>query len=603
MKLTKILKLHRLSLMGKLTLSIMMTLVITTLIVTLVINSIVVGMMVSESERIFDGVMKNTRLAIRLEMERVEKVGDDALWDIEHDLEHPDSAYSYLWDGLERAPKAEGLYTAYEPYYYPEYGGWFEPYVLRNDDGSFSKIQLADSHQDYFRREWYINAMKQRTNIWVDPYFNMAGRHNLIITYCMPIHDAKRNNEIVGLLGVDLKMDWLEKLLTEIDRTVDEALAERSLSGIRHGSHTFLVKRDGTYIITPDKKHALKANFFDSIEEEELTTTGSLLRSDFQHGKPGKTLMTVGGEKSYVYYSPVDFTGWMMGIVVPKSEQHSPAYFVVYIIIAIQLLGLIIIFLICLRGIRRASALTRAAYDKDLKTAYDIQMSMLPHPLPLNDQFDVYGHLTPAKSVGGDLYDFSLRDNKLFFCIGDVSGKGIPAALIMTMTLKIFRSVVFFKNKASDIVSQMNDALSKDNEANMFVTLFVGVIDLTTGVMDYCNAGHEAPLVVTANEVSMLPVKPNLAAGLMPGMPYAAQQVQLQRNTTLFLYTDGLSEAENDEPKLYGHERIIDAAQKARQAGMLEVKPFTDHMIKKVHQFVGGADQSDDLTLLTIQIK
>ena len=102
MKLTKILKLHRLSLMGKLTLSIMMTLVITTLIVTVVINSIVVGIMVSESERVFDGVMKNTRLAIRLEMERVEKVGDDALWDIEHDLEHPDSAYSYLWDGLER---------------------------------------------------------------------------------------------------------------------------------------------------------------------------------------------------------------------------------------------------------------------------------------------------------------------------------------------------------------------------------------------------------------------------------------------------------------------------------------------------------------------
>jgi hypothetical protein len=603
MKLTMPLKFQRLSLMGKLTLSIIMTLVVTTMVVTIVINAIVNDMMVSESERVFDGVMKNTQLAIRLEMERIEKVGDDVLWDIEHDLEHADSAYSYLWEGLEKAPHAEGLYVAYAADLYPQYGRWFEPYVLRNNDGRFSKIQLAGQHQDYFKREWYTTAMKKRTNFWVDPYFNMAGDHNMIITYCMPVHDMKSNNRIVGILGIDLKLDWLAKLLQEIDHDIDKALADRASTNNPEGTYTFIAKHDGTYIIHPDMKQALRANFFDQIVEKKMTASESPLHSDFHKGKPGKVLVTIGGVKNYVYYTQLDFTGWMMAIVVPESELNSPAYFVAYVIIAIQLIGLIIIFLICIRGIRRASALTRAAFEKDLKTAYDIQMSMMPHPLPQNDLFDVDGHLTPAKSVGGDLYDFSLHDNKLFFCIGDVSGKGIPAALIMTMTLKIFRAVVFFEDKPSDIVSKMNDELCKDNEANMFVTLFVGVIDLTTGMMDYCNAGHEAPLIVTADDVNTLSVKPNIPVGLMPGMPFAAQQMQLQKNTTLFLYTDGLSEAENDLTQLFGHERITEAAQEARQAGLLEVKAFAEHMKQAVDRFVDGADQSDDLTLLTIQIK
>ncbi|MBO7661294.1 MAG: serine/threonine-protein phosphatase, partial [Bacteroidaceae bacterium] len=174
--------------------------------------------------------------------------------------------------------------------------------------------------------------------------------------------------------------------------------------------------------------------------------------------------------------------------------------------------------------------------------AQNIQMSMLPKtypPYPERNDIEIYGSLTPAKGVGGDLYDFFIRDEKLFFCIGDVSGKGVPASLVMAVTRTLFRNIATHNVEPSHIVETMNMNICEGNDNNMFVTMFVGVLDLATGHLCYCNAGHDAPYIQTAQ----LPCNPNLPVGVMSEWKFTEQETTLNSNTMIFLYTDGLTEA------------------------------------------------------------
>lgn len=246
---------------------------------------------------------------------------------------------------------------------------------------------------------------------------------------------------------------------------------------------------------------------------------------------------------------------------------------------------------------------SKAAIENELKVAHNIQMAMLPKtfpPYPERDDIDVYGVLTPAKDVGGDLFDFYIRENLLFFCIGDVSGKGVPASLVMAVTRSLFRNVSAHTSLPDHIVTALNEALSEGNDTNMFVTLFVGVLDLATGNLSYCNAGHGSPLLI-GNEVSLLPCDANLALGIMPGMTFSKQETKLDPCTTIFLYTDGLNEAEDFLHSQFGLERIMKLAATLQAQGDNTPTTIVKRMDEAVSIFVGGAEQSDDLTMLAIK--
>jgi sigma-B regulation protein RsbU (phosphoserine phosphatase) len=262
----------------------------------------------------------------------------------------------------------------------------------------------------------------------------------------------------------------------------------------------------------------------------------------------------------------------------------------------------------------RDTTAQKAAMESELKIAHDIQMSMLPKtfpPYPERDDIDIYGMLTPAKAVGGDLFDFYIRDEKLFFCIGDVSGKGIPASMFMAVTRSLFRNISAHVVLPEHIAYALNNALTEGNETNMFVTLFTGVLDLATGHLHYCNAGHNAPLLVGCDvedsvphadpQVRELPCLPNLPLGIMGEFQFEAQEVDLDPDTTIFLFTDGLNEAENAFHEQFGDERIMEVAN--RLLAQREHQPIniTYEMFQAVHNFVNGAEQSDDLTMLAIQ--
>ena len=235
--------------------------------------------------------------------------------------------------------------------------------------------------------------------------------------------------------------------------------------------------------------------------------------------------------------------------------------------------------------------------EGELKVASDIQLSMLPKAYtPTADHdLDIYGQQISAKEVGGDLYDYFIIGERLFFCIGDVSGKGVPAALLMAMTLSQFRNVAVYEGDLEKIIKSINKARCDGNDAMMFITFFAGVLDLSTGLLRYCNAGHNKPFIVS-DSIAELPAKPCLPFGIVDDTPYVVREYAMPAGAMLFLYTDGLTEAQNGQHEQFGSERLI-----SHLTDKANCKDQIEKMTLAVQQFAGDAPQSDDLTMLAIR--
>jgi sigma-B regulation protein RsbU (phosphoserine phosphatase) len=230
-------------------------------------------------------------------------------------------------------------------------------------------------------------------------------------------------------------------------------------------------------------------------------------------------------------------------------------------------------------------------------------MGMLPKSFPAfpdRDDIALAAKIVPAKEVGGDLYDFFIENDKLYFIVGDVSGKGIPASLVMAVTCRLFRSIASYLDKPEEIITSLNDSLSDGNESNMFCTAFLGVLDLKTGHLAYCNAGHNAPLVIDHNaNVSAISVEPNLPLGLFSGFPYKGQETKIEKGTMLYLFTDGVNEAENNEKEQFSDERLVSILE--ANAGA-EPKEIVNVTFAEVERHADGANQSDDITVMCIKM-
>ncbi|MBQ8991306.1 MAG: SpoIIE family protein phosphatase [Prevotella sp.] len=241
--------------------------------------------------------------------------------------------------------------------------------------------------------------------------------------------------------------------------------------------------------------------------------------------------------------------------------------------------------------------------QSELKIAHDIQMGMIPTAFPQRQDLDLFASMTPAKEVGGDLYDFIIEGDELFFIIGDVAGKGVPASLYMAVTRTLFRNLAGNYQSAANIVREMNHAIASTNDTYVFVTIFVGVLDMKTHYLTYCNAAHNAPVIISAEgECSLLEVDTNLPIGVEDHYNYQEQQVDFPPGSALLLYTDGLTEAmyfSNDgSRKLFGEQRVLHDVEKNCKASAIEV---IDFLKQHVAVFADGTEQSDDLTMLFVR--
>lgn len=241
----------------------------------------------------------------------------------------------------------------------------------------------------------------------------------------------------------------------------------------------------------------------------------------------------------------------------------------------------------------------RERIESELRIARDIQMSMVPNIFPNREGLDIYAKIEPAKEVGGDLYGYLLMGDELYFCLGDVSGKGVPASLFMAQATRLFRTLATQHMMPAEIATRMNAALSEDNEQGMFVTLFIGCIDLKEGSMNFCNAGHNPPYIGDKLGGEFLEMLPNAPIGLWPGLEYDGECIDDINGKMLVVYSDGLNEAENREQEQFGDDHILELLQMMPEASAQQT---IEALYSAVQEHRDGAEPNDDLTIMSIRI-
>ena len=322
-----------------------------------------------------------------------------------------------------------------------------------------------------------------------------------------------------------------------------------------------------------------------------------------------------------------------LGVARAELEAHNSREHTRHVIIAMAgIIALIIILFLIFYLHRRRQQMNKlkTAYDQlettttakeridsELRIARDIQMGMVPSKFPAypeRNDIDLYALMVPAKEVGGDLYDFFLQGDRFYFCVGDVSGKGVPASMTMAVVVNLFRTVAKEGFPPEYVATKLNDTLSADNESGMFVTMFIGMIDLNTGRLDFCNCGHNPPMLgqhrahTSQTVFRYIEMEPNAPIGLWPGLEFVGEHIDGVKDHSLFVYTDGVSEAENIDQEQFGERRMLRVLNESSQPfgerlPKSRSRYLVDRMKTVVEQFVGDAEQSDDLTMFCVQIK
>ena len=587
------------SLSQKLTRRILITLALMLVVINGGIYYIVDAAMSHLIENTFRSMLEVESQSLRMLLKDVETVTANSIGEVETKIEDPEEISEALANVLSTNPKIRGFFVAFEPDFFPDKGRWFEPYaVWRN--GKIEKMQVGSAQHDYLKSEWYQEGIKAKTGYWSEPYHDKDGAQETLCTYVQPFFDKQGNR--VGVFGADVSLEWLHRKLRKIDLETNQELIGLDFEkATKEGSYTFVIGQKGNYISHPNRSFVLNRNFFDDVKQTK-DMEDDLLMEEIAAKQVGYKKLKVRGQEAYVFYAPVKKTGWTLGFVVPKTVRKLPAVLMSVMILVMMSLGLFLVYLICRITIRqlKIAAAEKMQIESELNFANGIQMSMLPSNFPQRDDLSIYGSVKPAKAVGGDLFDFFIRDEKLFFCIGDVVGKGVSAAMLMTVTKSLFRAYTTNEDSPEIIVTHINETMSESNDAQMFVTMFVGVLHLPSGRLQYCSAGHEPPILVN-KDVFPLPYEPAFPVGTFDDTIYKNKEIWIKPNDLLFLFTDGLNEAEDEFKQMFNKERIIDVIHDAMAEGNVSPESLIQRMTEAVEDFVGDAVQSDDLTMLAIK--
>ncbi|MBO7120578.1 MAG: SpoIIE family protein phosphatase [Bacteroidaceae bacterium] len=532
------------------------------------------------------------------------------IMEVKYNLSTPDSMFNIVAQITKYTPNLKGCGISFIPGYYK--GRLFEPYALRTDTG-IVRLQIAGDKFDYTKDGFYRDIMEKKANSWVGPYDDIYLKTRLV-SYAVPIYEF--TGDTVAVFGVDIDT-----------KSLGDTLNYRH---IYPSSFDLLLTEEGELIAEPtdttlrDEVQFVLSLINDSTVERRLSSNGRSHIIDFD---------TRNRDGAIFYASMRGIPHWQIAVICYDDEVYGSLLELRYRLLLFSLLAFGILLYLVRRYAQdeqklRIQTLEQERMAGELRIASNIQQALLPEEetsMKDIDDIRVEGRLIPAKAVGGDLYNAFVRDGKLFFCIGDVSGKGIPSALIMAITQALFRNVATREDNPAHIMKRLNETACRNNKTNIFVTLFIGVLDLPTGHLRYCNAGHELPLigqsevksekrkvknksnnaVDNANpdyslftyHFSLIDAKPNLPIGLFEDFDYKMQTMQMRPDTTLFLYTDGLTEARNAKGKLFGRDRV---GEMIAGSGTLSPKQIVESTIRCWQDFIGSTEQSDDLTLLAI---
>lgn len=473
-----------------------------------------------------------------------------------------DDLLSMLKTVLGRFPNLYCCYVSFLPDYSPEKGKLYAPCAFRERDSSIVAYDYGD-RVNYLERDWYTGALQSDDKgYWSQPY-NDGDHKDLIFTHSRKVYDNEGN--VVGVAGADYTLAWTERMLEDI-KPYDDAVCQL------------------------------------------FSTKGTLIVESGNGGMDGMIVL----EKSL---SP---TNMRLVIGVPKSHVLKAMRGVSLLTLAVLLAGIFIAGWLIRRMWRDQEEYVRVEtakklMEQELRIASNIQRGILRNDsqnvrsgTPTKDEskkdVEVQAVLEPMHEVGGDLYDYYRKGENLFFIIGDVSGKGVPATMFMSATVNLFRSAVQRLQSPKAIMEDINGVLSEHNPNMMFVTAIIGRLHVPTGQLLYCNAGHLPPLedVQMDNDercIKEIEIKPNFPLGYEGTYQFVEQSMMLGQGDTLVFYTDGITEALNKKHEMLGMERWKELVKE----GSLRTSMSIGSLLAEVKAFIGEAEQTDDITLLTIR--
>lgn len=537
---------------------------------------------------------------------------------------------------LQDHPQVHGVGIALLPELAPPDWPDTAPYAFRARDGMAIK-----SMADRLGEDWFILPRHLERPVWSEPFHDPAG--GIMVTYVVPIH-VRKNGETLfaGVIGAAVAIGWLDGELSHLP--------------VGPGGYATLISRNGTFISHPRHEWVLNETFFSVAEERadpEMRRIGQRLVS----GEPGLMPWRDGSGEAQVWlaWKPLDTAEWTLVTVVSQGELEASILALSRSQAGLGAVGLALLVLVVaiiarsvtrpvqalseaaatlasgkldaplpeVQGRDEVADLTRAFHrmrddlrrhiadlaettaarermNGELRIAHDIQMGLVPKtfpPMPNRTDLDLFALMEPALEVGGDFYDFFPIDaDRLVVAIGDVSGKGVPAALFMAVTRSFLRSAFRGETDPGRVLTRVNADLSENNESCMFVTLFCAVIHLSDGWVDYANAGHNPPALVDAEgRITWLGKPGGPVAGYMPGAAYASGRIRLESKAFLLLYTDGVTEAMDAGGNLYGSARLAGKLASFRDR---DCRACLASLFEDIRLYAAGTRQSDDITLL-----
>jgi sigma-B regulation protein RsbU (phosphoserine phosphatase) len=546
---------------------------------------------------------------------------------------------------LEQNPSISGSAVAFEPYAFSPSLKFYAPYHYRSGRGiEMTRLEKAYRHQPYLYWDWYQIPRELGTVEWSEPYFDEGASNVLMATVSAPFYSpGSRPRKVRGVVTADIRLEALTRLI--------------SSARILRTGYASLLSRNGMVVAHPNRPTVMNESFF-SIAEARGDPALRDLGRKMTRGESGFVRYTnIAGMASWLYYVPIRSSGWTLCVVFPEHELYEKVDRLTGTMALIGLAGLFLLALAAwaiatsitlpLRSLARATASvasgnfdialpaglpndevgslaasfgsmaeslkeyirnlteTTAAKERiqgELNVATDIQASLLPRifpPFPDRPEFDIFAAMDPAKEVGGDFFDFFFIDRQhLCFLIADVADKGVPAALYMMVVKTLLKSEGQRLGSPEQILSNVNGILAADNETSMFATVFLGVLDTGTGEIRFTNAGHNPPALLDSAGIRLIEVKPGIVLGPVSGVVYSGASLMMEPGATLFLYTDGVTEAKNPMERLYGESRLLEALQEQANDRL----PDLVHAIRAdVSRHADGAPQSDDVTMLAIR--
>ncbi len=554
-RLTQLLKTAKYGFEARMTLHIVATVIIVSLIMTAIAASMFEKTYEQNLNHELDDAIETTERFIDSEIAKIETAANTAAQLFDYETNDKKVIDNIMIHSLKGNP----VQVASTVIIYKGNSSNENLYAAVSVDGKIDTLNTTPEnfkiHKDDSWESSFVNGKKY----WSLPYHvNYKNKEKVnLLTYSLPIYN--KHGKRCGIYCASITLDWLTKTVikSKITENIDVAI----------------VADNGKYLV-----------------------------------KPGKIIEGIPQEDLIVRKSRNERLGWNFIISSPHSSITHCVWKAVWKIVGfatLLILALCISVIYSVRHIARPYvnentiiARDKAAVDKEVSIASRLQRELLPEPAEHNSKVEIKAFLKPAKNIGGDLYDYTVRDGSVYFCIGDVSGKGVPASLFMAMTTVLFRHCINEEHltRPDIIAKRINDTLSLENKQCMFVTFFVGCLDLTSGELQYCNAGHNSPVL----NGKFMPRGDSMPLAIMQESEYEAETIILEHGTTLLLYTDGVTEATDINGNFYGDDKLLKHLQ---QLDNTSAEDTVLSVAQSVDQFADGATQHDDITLLSIRYK